>query len=356
MTTPRPRQGKVVLPPDWQPETPPSSRQGAVRLEPDELEPGTPVYQHEEDWGDAASGLDVAAALLPRRRPMGLLGWGLTTMAGLGLVETGLFVWQQLMDNLLLGVAWAGAVALVSLGASGSVLREWRLLRRLRRRQDARARSESLLAEPGLGEGRAFCEQLARETGLLNSESYQRWLADIDSHHDDAELLRLYSRQVLSTQDALAHACVSRWSGEAAVLVAISPLASVDMLLILWRNLKMVEGIARCYGIRLGYWSRVQLLRQIGRHMLYAGAAELITDVGLDWLGAELSAKLSARLAQGVGAGLLTARLGIQTMQLCRPIAFALDERPRLGQVRGELLKQLTSRLGAVLSRSGNDG
>lgn len=66
----------------------------------------------------------------------------------------------------------------------------------------------------------------------------------------------------------------------------------------------------------------IRLLRMIGQHMLYAGAAELITDVGLDWLGAELSARLSARLAQGVGAGLLTVRLGLQTMQVCRPIAF----------------------------------
>lgn len=65
----------------------------------------------------------------------------------------------------------------------------------------------------------------------------------------------------------------------------------------------MIDEVAACYGIRLGYWSRIRLLRMIGQHMLYAGAAELITDVGLDWLGAELSARLSARLAQGVGAG-----------------------------------------------------
>ena len=155
----------------------------------------------------------------------------------------------QKADNLLLGVAWAGAVGLVTLGAGGSLLREWRLLRRLRSRQDERSRALDLLAQPSPGEGLAYCKQLARETGAMEGEGYQRWLADIDSHHNDAELLRLYSRQVLSGQDALAHACISRWSGEAAVLVAISPLASVDMLLILWRSLKMVEGIARCYGI-----------------------------------------------------------------------------------------------------------
>ena len=100
MTAERPRQGKVVLPPDWQPKKPPPSRQGAVAVEPDLLAGGTPVYQHEEDWASAANGLDAVAALQPPRRHMGLLGWGLTALAGLGLVETGIFLWQQLTDNL----------------------------------------------------------------------------------------------------------------------------------------------------------------------------------------------------------------------------------------------------------------
>ena len=65
------------------------------------------MYQHEEDWASVPSGLDAAAALQPPRRPMGLLGWGLTAMAGLGLLETGIFLWQQLTDNLLLGAAWS---------------------------------------------------------------------------------------------------------------------------------------------------------------------------------------------------------------------------------------------------------
>ncbi|MFS6802355.1 DUF697 domain-containing protein, partial [Edwardsiella tarda] len=45
--------------------------------------------------------------------------------------------------------------------------------------------------------------------------------------------------------------------------------------------------------------------------------------------------------AQGIGAGLLTARLGIKAMELCRPLPWLDDDRPRLGDFRRELLAQL---------------
>ena len=37
-------------------------------------------------------------------------------------------------------------------------------------------------------------------------------------------------------------------------------------------------------------------------------------------------------------------------MQVCRPIPFMADEKPRLGQIRRELLSLLASKLGRVLT------
>nr|WP_256094338.1 DUF697 domain-containing protein [Aeromonas caviae] len=34
----------------------------------------------------------------------------------------------------------------------------------------------------------------------------------------------------------------------------------------------MIEDIADVYAIELGYWSRIRLIRQVFRNMLYAGA------------------------------------------------------------------------------------
>ena len=44
---------------------------------------------------------------------------------------------------------------------------------------------------------------------------------------------------------------------------------------------------------------------------------------------------------QGLGAGLLTARLGLRAMRTTRPIAFESGEQPRLADLRREVWQQL---------------
>lgn len=68
----------------------------------------------------------------------------------------------------------------------------------------------------------------------------------------------------------------------------------------------------------------------------------------MDWVSQDLAARLSARAAQGIGAGLLTARLGIKAMELCRPLPWIGDDRPRLGDFRRELIAQLRRTLPAA--------
>ncbi|MGL5365992.1 MAG: DUF697 domain-containing protein, partial [Plesiomonas shigelloides] len=63
--------------------------------------------------------------------------------------------------------------------------------------------------------------------------------------------------------------------------------------------------------------------------------------VGVDLLSQDITARLSARAAQGIGVGLLTARLGIKAMELCRPLPWINDDKPRLGMIRQELLTQV---------------
>ena len=55
----------------------------------------------------------------------------------------------------------------------------------------------------------------------------------------------------------------------------------------------------------------------------------------------DVTAKLSARIAQGIGVGLLTARLGVKAMELCRPLAFQLNEKPKLSHIQQELLSSV---------------
>ena len=98
------------------------------------------------------------------------------------------------------------------------------------------------------------------------------------------------------------------------------------------------RGEATAYGVDTGYWGRIALLRDLLRNIALAGAAEVAAELGMDMLGAGITARISTRAAQGLGAGLLTARLGLRAMDACRPIPWAQQERPRLADVRSALL------------------
>ncbi len=188
-----------------------------------------------------------------------------------------------------------------------------------------------------------FCqklnERLPSDLVFDNEKEHDVWREALSTGLSSKELVQLYSRVVLKNVDEKALNEVAKFSTEAVVLVALSPVAIIDMLVMLSRNLRMINKIAGLYGLKLGYWSRIKLIKQVFVNMAYAGASEIISDFGSDIVGAELLGKLSVRFAQGLGAGMLTARLGIQTMQLCRPIPF--DEKPKLKHIRKKISTQI---------------
>ncbi len=274
------------------------------------------------------------------------LRWGGGAVLALALLETGHFIYQKLSENFLLGGAWSVAMGALLIGIGGIVWREYRVLRRLRSNTRYRQQSADLMREQQYGNAQAFCRQLANDMGLQHSSGYQQWLEHIDAHHNDDEVLTLFSQFVLHPLDDKALQLVLASSSQTALLVAASPLALADMLLVLWRNIRMVRNIAAVYQMRLGYWGQIRLIRQILQNMVFAGATELATELGTDWFSSELTSKLSAKLAQGLGSGLMSARLGINAIRLCRPIELQADEKPRLSQIRRALLKRLSATVG----------
>lgn len=244
----------------------------------------------------------------------------------------------MLRESPLSGMAWSAVFVLVAGGAGHASWRMWQRLRQARRHEERRARARHLLAHDGFTEARVLCTQLARETGVEGSPAHLRWQRQLAEAHNDQEVLQLYSRTVLAETDAHALSAVSRHAGDVAVMVAVSYFPAVDMLLVLWRQLKLVEDVAAAYGVDPGYWGRVRLLRKVLRNMALAGAAEIATEVGAEVLGAGVMAKLSAAAAQGVAAGVLTARLGLRAMEACRAVPWEEDERPRLRQVTSGVL------------------
>ncbi len=285
----------------------------------------------------------LVAALRPRRslwQKILLLGITLFLVSVIAQTVDWLITAWQTRQWAELGAS--AALGLVVVAGLGSLTMEWRRLFLLRHRAQERDEALELLSSHGTGRAKEFCEKLAARAGIDGSHpAYRRWKAELQDSHNDREVIVLYASRVQPVADKQARAKISRYAAESTLMIAVSPLAVVDMAFIAWRNIRMINQIARIYGIELGYFSRLRLFRGVLFNIAFAGASELVREVGLDWMSQDIMARLSARAAQGIGAGLLTARLGIKAMELCRPLPWLADDKPRLADFRSELLSQL---------------
>ncbi len=158
--------------------------------------------------------------------------------------------WQT-QDWIALGGCVAGAL-IVGAGV-GSLATEWRRLWRLRQRAHERDEARDMLHSHAVGKAKAFCEKLAQQAGLDQSHpALQRWYAAIHETQSDREVVSLYAQLVQPVLDAQARREISRSAAESTLMIAVSPLALVDMAFIAWRNLRLINRIATLYGIELG--------------------------------------------------------------------------------------------------------
>lgn len=240
--------------------------------------------------------------------------------------------------------AFAIVFFLVSLTGVGAIINEWRKLIYLRKHQQYQQTSQQMLLEelPSNDGEQAvkFCENLLTELKQLPtvSQSAERWKGQLNEAYNAKEVLYLFSENVLTPIDKQVKKLISKNAVENALIVAISPLAIVDVLMMAFRNIALMNKISKIYGMELGYFSRLKLFKMVLTNMVFAGATEIATDVGMDFFSQNITAKLSMRAAQGIGVGLLTARLGVKAMEFCRPIAFQANERPKISAIRQELL------------------
>lgn len=264
----------------------------------------------------------------------------------LGIETVGFFadLWQN--QPLMAGL-YGGALALVLGIGAKFTLAEYRHLQRLKRLQQWHNASQRMDSGEQIGEALSLCKainkQLPDDADI--HQAIGQWQGALKDTFTDKDVMALYSHTVIDKIDEKALAVISRYAGETSLMVAISPLAVMDMMLVLWRSIKMIEQICTLYGVRLGYWSRLRLIKIVLGNVVYAGVSELVADVGAAALSLELAGKLSSRAAQGVGAGLLTGRLGFKVMQLCRPIPALPNKKKRLGDLSRHLLGHLRQAL-----------
>ena len=169
-------------------------------------------------------------------------------------------------------------------------------------------------------------------------------LATMPDYSDDREMLVHLDHHLFQKLDQQALTLISNHSQQVALMVALSPFAAVDMLLALWRTVKMLDEICQVYGIRPSLPARLHLIRMVLRQMALAGATDLLSDQLADFTSNRLLGLVSGQVASGLGVGIYTGRIGLRAMALCRPLSFMEDQKPGIRRLAKSILSSLEAR------------
>jgi putative membrane protein len=294
----------------------------------------------------------LAAELLPVPRARGVpqlergLRWGSILLVAVGglvalFAAVSLHDWVRALvarDDVI-GWAAVGLLGLAVIALIMIILREAAGLARLGRLGRIRQEADSAARD---GDKAMAVDVTHRLKRFYRGRKDVAWgLARLADHEGDimdaAELLRLSERTLVAPLDTPARAIVAASAKRVSVVTAVSPGALIDMLFVGGENLRMLRRLATLYGARPHTLSLLKLARMVVTHIVLTGGIALGDDVIQQLLGHGLTAKLSARLGEGLFNGALTTRIGIAAIDLCRPLPYIEVPRPRFRELMAEV-------------------
>jgi putative membrane protein len=169
-------------------------------------------------------------------------------------------------------------------------------------------------------------------------------LEKLPDYASDKEALVYIEQVFFRPLDQEAHKRVSKYCLQTGIAVAASPWASMDMLLALWRSLKMIEDVGQVYGVRPSKFNRLGLIKKVGVQIAFVGATELVIDRAIDEASINsLAAQTTGQIGQGLGAAIYCGRIGLAAMAVSRPVAWNKSQRPKVTSLVAPLLKQFAA-------------
>ena len=277
------------------------------------------------------------ANLLPSSKG---LKWGSILLAALfSLISLGIGLWfTQLIEDLFARATWlgwaaSGLMALAGLALLALVLKEITALARLRRLGSLRQTAEQVLL--GNGSAKPVVAELSR---FYRSRKAMAWpLAALREHEkeiiDDADRLELAERELMRPLDAEARQIIATAAKRVSVVTAVNPAPALDVLFTGYQVLAMLRQVAGLYGGRPGSLETLKLARMVVSHLAVTGGLALSDTLVQNLLGHGLAGRLSAKLGEGTVNGIMTARIGLAALNLCRPLPFYRLPEPGLSDV-----------------------
>ena len=293
--------------------------------------------------GEIAEAATVTAPP-PKRSTLATLFW--SSLGGLIALGFGLGVTRLVEDlfsrNLWLGYVGLGLAAIFAFVVFVLIVREFFALRRLGRIDGLRARAEDAIVQDDRNLALAVVSDLDRlyASNPRTARARANLARDSKAIIDGSDLVQLAERELMTALDLEAHRLVANAAKRVSVVTAVAPRAVIDIAVVAATAIALIRKIAEVYGGRPGTLGFFRLLRHVLTHLAVTGgmaAGEGFLD---QIVGQGLAAKLSARLGEGVINGILTARIGLAAIAVCRPLPFAARKAPTLREVAGGLFSK----------------
>lgn len=282
-----------------------------------------------------------AVAPIRRRSPARWFVASLVLFVG-GVLAVESIEWVRAMyeRNAGLGLGFSALLGMVLASAVWWTAWEIAQLRKLGEVEGLRDEAVALLGSDGSERARLWIAKVEAATGAAPERAplFAQANDTILDTHSDADALLIYRRAVLEPLDQAAYRAVARAARATALGVSVSPVASVDAALTVWRCTKMVREVAQIYGLRPGAMATARLMRRLMFGALQSAAVDVLGDAWVELLGSRFASVLSARLGEGVFAAVRVARLGILAVEQCRPLPFTDADRPSLMRLRQQVM------------------
>lgn len=265
--------------------------------------------------------------------------WGsllVTALAGIVSLWAGLAM-SRLIEELfarseMLGWLATGFMGLAAVAALAIIVREIVGLVRLARLGSVREDAARALAEDDAASAQAVLAALKR---IYAGRRDTAWALDRLAGHekeviDPADRVRLAEADLMTPLDEEAGRLIARAARRVMILTAVTPAAALDILFVAAQNLRMLRELAGLYGGRPGLIGTMRLARLVIAHLAAAGALAMSDQFLQQFIGHGLLGRLSARFGEGAVNGILTARIGLAAIDVCRPLPFSATARPGL--------------------------
>lgn len=235
----------------------------------------------------------------------------------------------------ILGHITLALVALISIALIVFIARELRAIWRQRRLVEL----HQSFAQAHVKDDREAARNLARqlvnlyETRASTARARRDVTAFTTEIIDGRDLVELTERHLMSALDEEVTREIALAAKRVSVVTAVSPRAVIDLLFVLAQAARLIRRISEIYGARPGFFGFLRLARSVMAHLAITGGMAVGDSLVQQALGHGLAAKLSARLGEGVLNGLMSARIGLSAMALCRPMPFLGLKQPGISDV-----------------------